>query len=247
MSKTCGKCKEIKPVSEFHKDKSRTDGLNYSCKTCSSKKGLVRCAEITITSKTCRECKEEKDVSHFSLDKAKADGLRGVCKSCDTIRKANYMETCEPHILENKRAWFKNNRDHIREYEREKRETNAQYSIRKKLSKQLSRVVSFTNSKFTAYLGCSIEYFAKWIEFQFTFDDNLKWENHGEYWHYDHVTPCHAFDLTCEEQAKACFNWSNIRPVRAQVNFKKNGKIIPSLISSHNDIIKRFQSIHGTP
>jgi hypothetical protein len=32
--KTCGKCKEIKPLTEFYKDKSRGDGLTYRCKVC---------------------------------------------------------------------------------------------------------------------------------------------------------------------------------------------------------------------
>ena len=33
--KTCIKCKEHKPLSEFVKDKSREDGLSYWCKSCS--------------------------------------------------------------------------------------------------------------------------------------------------------------------------------------------------------------------
>ena len=32
--KVCSKCKERKPVSEFHKDRSRADGLLYQCKRC---------------------------------------------------------------------------------------------------------------------------------------------------------------------------------------------------------------------
>jgi hypothetical protein len=32
--KTCSKCKIEKPETEFHKDKSRKDGLNHNCKVC---------------------------------------------------------------------------------------------------------------------------------------------------------------------------------------------------------------------
>ena len=35
--KKCGRCGEIKPVSEFTKNKSRKDGLNVYCKSCVSK------------------------------------------------------------------------------------------------------------------------------------------------------------------------------------------------------------------
>ena len=34
MLKKCGKCKEVKPLSEFHKDSHRKDKLRYCCKTC---------------------------------------------------------------------------------------------------------------------------------------------------------------------------------------------------------------------
>ena len=33
-SKTCGCCGETKSVSEFYRDRSRTDGLQYVCKAC---------------------------------------------------------------------------------------------------------------------------------------------------------------------------------------------------------------------
>ena len=32
--KVCGKCKETKPLTEFFKDKTRSDGLTYRCKAC---------------------------------------------------------------------------------------------------------------------------------------------------------------------------------------------------------------------
>jgi len=40
-TKQCSKCKEFKPLTEFHKHKNAPDGLRYSCKQC----GNVRLAE----------------------------------------------------------------------------------------------------------------------------------------------------------------------------------------------------------
>jgi hypothetical protein len=34
MDKTCGTCKQVKPVSEFYKNKTKPDGLASYCKTC---------------------------------------------------------------------------------------------------------------------------------------------------------------------------------------------------------------------
>lgn len=36
--KQCNVCKEFKPLSDFHKNKSRPDGLRYSCKNCTNKR-----------------------------------------------------------------------------------------------------------------------------------------------------------------------------------------------------------------
>lgn len=34
----CGKCKQIKPITDFHKNKAAPTGYNYICKTCSVEK-----------------------------------------------------------------------------------------------------------------------------------------------------------------------------------------------------------------
>ena len=33
-SKVCSICNQIKPITEYHKDKSKSDGLRYDCKSC---------------------------------------------------------------------------------------------------------------------------------------------------------------------------------------------------------------------
>lgn len=38
--KQCSLCKEVKPIIEFHKDKTRKDGHKYRCKTCWHKECL---------------------------------------------------------------------------------------------------------------------------------------------------------------------------------------------------------------
>lgn len=38
--KKCTKCKEIKPITEFSKNKGAPDGLQYHCKECQSKASM---------------------------------------------------------------------------------------------------------------------------------------------------------------------------------------------------------------
>ncbi len=40
----------------------------------------------------------------------------------------------------------------------------------------------------------------------------------------DHVKPCASFDLPKPEQQKVCFDWINLRPLRADKNISKNDK-----------------------
>lgn len=39
--KKCYKCKELKNLSEFYKDKSRSDGYRYECKSCIKERGRI--------------------------------------------------------------------------------------------------------------------------------------------------------------------------------------------------------------
>lgn len=82
-------------------------------------------------------------------------------------------------------------------------------------------------------LGCSIDEFKRWMEFQFT--PYMNWRNQGSYWHMDHIKPCDSFDLTNEEEQYECFNWKNIRPLYGPDNISKG--------NTYNDRIKLCASI----
>ena len=72
-----------------------------------------------------------------------------------------------------------------------------------------------TNSlMFIKYVGCSFEEFRKHIEFQWI--GNMTWDNYGkgsDKWNLDHIKGCNNFDLSKEEDRKACFNYLNLRPM----------------------------------
>lgn len=70
-------------------------------------------------------------------------------------------------------------------------------------------------------LGCSIEYFKQYLEFQFK--NGMTWDNYGE-WHIDHTKPLASFDLTNREQfLKAC-HYTNLQPLWAAENLAKGSK-----------------------
>lgn len=95
-TKACKDCGEEKPVSEFHVDRSRKDGLQFYCKVCNSaraaayrearKKAYV--AVVSPETKVCRDCGEEKFASEFTVDRSRKDGLNPYCKTCTAARSA---------------------------------------------------------------------------------------------------------------------------------------------------------------
>lgn len=72
-------------------------------------------------------------------------------------------------------------------------------------------------------LGCSFEEFVAHIES--LFQPGMTWENHGKNgWHIDHKRPVNSFDLSSEEDQRACFHYQNLQPLWAVDNLSKGTK-----------------------
>jgi hypothetical protein len=81
-------------------------------------------------------------------------------------------------------------------------------------------MVNSENKKISSIklLSCELDFFKKWIEFQF--DETMTWENHGE-WHFDHVKPCSSFDLTKIEEQQILFLLEKFSPIGKNRKFEK--------------------------
>ena len=78
-------------------------------------------------------------------------------------------------------------------------------------------------------VGCSYKEFCLWIEYQFT--SYMNWENHGSYWHIDHIILCSLFNSLEYEERKICFNWQNTRPLEALKNLKRKKLCMKDLLN----------------
>lgn len=90
MSKKCSKCKQFKPVNEFHKDRYKSDGLSSSCKLCKNKynRSLDFNPDLHLLEKKCKKCNQLKSISNFYKSRRNLDGYNYNCKQCDLkIRK----------------------------------------------------------------------------------------------------------------------------------------------------------------
>lgn len=57
-TKVCSRCKRELPVSEFNKDKSKNDGLNYYCRKCITER------DKEYYNKRRKAIKEKKEIKH---------------------------------------------------------------------------------------------------------------------------------------------------------------------------------------
>lgn len=74
-------------------------------------------------------------------------------------------------------------------------------------------------------VGCSAKSLR--LHLQNRFMRGMNWNNYGSYWHIDHIMPCASFDLTNPAEQRACFHYSNLRPLYKKKNRAKSDKIEP--------------------
>ena len=197
----------------------------------------------------CTKCGIQKYLNEFELRKDSGT-YRRQCKMCRNNQSKQYYQMNKEHIQENHRNYYGNNKEYllkkskeyyyntldyqkyrkqiynqnpiVKERNREKYHNNIHYHVRQNLSKRIHfALTEMKNNQITMkYLGCSIEYFIKWLEFQFY--DGMDWSNYGWFWHIDHTIPISAFNFENDFEIMKCFNWVNLRPLRADKNICKS-------------------------
>lgn len=134
-------------------------------------------------------------------------------------RHEKYLREKESVAKQNKEYRLNNlekYRKYQREWTKEKRKTNPHYTIQHRLRNRLlvalKRGKGQKSLKFIELVGCSFEYLKLYIEKQFT--EGMSWDKFflGEIV-IDHIKPCCSFDLTKESEQKACFHYTNLRPL----------------------------------
>jgi hypothetical protein len=116
---------------------------------------------------------------------------------------------------------------------KERRKTDPNYRIkcivRHRIYECLKKSDIYRDKKIK-YLGMTLRLYRKWMEYQF--DEYMTWDNHGTYWHIDHVRPCDSFKFknNDDKEIYKCFNWSNTRHMRIDENLEKSCAIIPKEI-----------------
>ena len=89
MEKPCTRCKKIKPLDEFHRDKIKRDGRKTACKSCHRDQRIAyreRLVGVEIPAeKQCSGCDQTLPADAFHRSSSSKDGLVGQCRQCKRV------------------------------------------------------------------------------------------------------------------------------------------------------------------
>ena len=238
-TKKCSKCGEDKELKYFSNDKSKSDGKYPRCKIC-------KYSNDKQYREKNPEKKKEMDKKYYekNKEKIKLNSITWYENNKDygqQVRKKWYNNNKEKVDISRKKHYQENiqfYKEYHRIYNRDRYRTNLNYRIKTITNKRIRDYIKNKNKPTLEFLGCSIDDFKKWIQYQF--DDNMNWDNMGKYWSFDHVIPCNNFDLSKQEEIDKCYNWTNLRPLEKPENSSKGSKIIPEVIEKHKEILNNY-------
>jgi hypothetical protein len=198
----------------------------------------------TKETKTCRTCEETKPIAEYRYQKDYKKGEYTTSSKC----KACFSE----QVKANKKRYYQTNKEHHAKYNadpeikarrnqrlKERKKTDPHYRINESLKVRIHEILQgYKNCRSSALLDCTRDHLHKWLELNF--DDSMTWDNFGAHWHIDHVIPVSFFDNTNKDQQRLCFHWSNLRPLRKDLNISKSNKIDEVYIRNHFASIQQF-------
>lgn len=232
--KTCTICKISKNVEEYYLNK-KTNKYENPCKNCRRiRKKEQRYANLEYHQEYQKKYKNENREKYNEWMRHYKKNNQDKFK--EIYRNYYYQNGGK----EKKKEKDIQNRDKIREYDRNRYQNDIQHKLRKILRTRINKFIKGKKSSSKELLDCDIQFYKQYIEFQFT--DEMNWENYGTYWNIDHVKPCSSFNLEDKKEQKECFKWSNTRPMIRKNNESKNNKINIDEIENQKKIVNEFLS-----
>lgn len=215
---------------------------------------IVRDAILSSETSWCGGCRQELPKDMFGKNSQTRDGLRAYCFDCKRLESRSYRERNPDVSTKASRRWALRNKDRVRakgqrwrvnnpgranelayrwkrnnpeRYRENERRHRSQIHIRihRSISSRLRGHIR-KNSKTTFQIvGYSREDLMAHLERQFT--KGMTWDNYGE-WHIDHIVPLSSFKVkdASDPGVMACWCLSNLRPIWATENLRKNAKRI---------------------
>jgi len=208
--KKCSTCREVRSLDDFSKDRSRTDGRSYVCKSCQS-----------ISSKKYRTAHSDKINAQNRIYEQKA-------KKKIKNRKKAYYEKNKERILTRNRVWARANKKKAQDQQnkraRERSKTDPLYRLRKNIRTSMRRYLIRKQKKTSEIIGCS--WLELWHHLCNSFEANYgmprSWLEAFEY-DIDHIIPIGSGSSV--EELMRLGHFSNLQILLREDNQTKGVKL----------------------
>lgn len=183
--------------------------------------------------KICKICQIVKPLIDFNPASKYKDKVyyRGECKECnlksqsaDQTAQIKYRNSEKGRAI---KSAYKKTEKYIKqqnEYGKNKYRTDKKFALKKNLRDRLSKALKAKNwkknTKFSQYIGCSLDELKNHLEKQFT--QGMTWENYGE-WEVDHIKS--LGNSKTEQEMYERSHYTNLQPLWRLDNIKKSNKI----------------------
>jgi hypothetical protein len=203
--------------------------------------------------KICTGCNELIPLVEF-ISANTISGYGSKCKPCYYVHQKNlkkknqtnkkYYRKNREKMLEYSKNYVNDNREKTREKKRrwrkKKRETDPTFKLWENARKRIWKILH--NKKPTntdKLIGTTPLEYKEWLEYTFT--DEMTWQNYGTYWHIDHVIPLAKHNLEDKNEIFKAFNWKNCRAEPKTFNILKNDDLDYNQITKHYTELINFQ------
>jgi hypothetical protein len=256
--KRCSKCTTWTALGEYHRDKTKEDGLRPKCKECRK----------TDCLKYYKENREKVLASHRKYNKQNEEKIaikkreyREINKEKIAVKKQKYYQEnrskinckCRKYYQQNKekclesiRKYHEENKEKItdyrRKYFRERRKEDPQFrltnNIRGALGMCLKKARLEKNDRTFKYISCSPSFLLERLE-------KMRIERGLTEYHIDHMMPLSSFDLSDPKQLRRAWHFSNLQLLSAVDNLKKSNKIIYDMKWARDEWVIRTMKGNG--
>ena len=203
----------------------------------------------------CRYCKQLRPLTDFRPKRRKcihcerADGRTYRQSPVGKEKSVQWVENNQERMTELQAQWYQNNKEKRNQEYNERYHNDPLFKFQRLCKSRIqiafrSRGLQKAN-KTVKYLNCPISWLTYWFSYCFTPEMTL--ENHGPYWHMDHVIPVNLFDLTDPLQVFLCFSWFNLSPLKGSENMSKHDSIDVEQVKQHVLKLVYFQFALGQP
>ncbi len=203
VAKMCRKCKTVKPLSSFAKEKRARNGRLNECSECCNKR--------------------KRGYRKNNIEKVLKREAAWRIKNRDKENKKNreWKERNPEKVKAMRHEWEKKNPEYMKNWLKQPK---------RKLGNSISSSLydALKNNKngrhWEDVVGYALNDLMKHLEKQF--QEGMTWDNYGE-WHVDHKIPLSVFNYTKTEHDdfKRCWALKNLQPLWAKDNISKGAKL----------------------